>query len=76
MTQILLNILAIYGATTLIVNYDGPMDIFLRLREEYKVFRCIPCLCVWLSVPFLFTSGLVVYLAIIGGVIALDEALV
>lgn len=73
--QILLNILAIYGATTLIVNYDGPMDIFLKLREEHKVFRCVPCLCVWLCVPFLFTGGLIVYLAVIGGVIALDEAI-
>jgi len=75
MTQILLNILAIYGATTLIVNYDGPMDIFMKLRGELRVFRCVPCLSVWLSVPFLFTSGLIMYLAVIGGVIALDEAL-
>jgi hypothetical protein len=54
--------LVVYKITAMLIDYDGPFDIFLHLREfvekyqppRYRLFNfdCHFCLGTWVSLPF------------------------
>lgn len=62
---LLIYALAVYKITAMLVDYDGPLDIFERLRMlaekqgKHKVFDfdCPFCLGVWVTLPFAIYNG-------------------
>ena len=75
MYELLIATLATYGVATLIAEYDGPRDIFRKLRRKGKVFECSTCLSVYIAViPVLILSmSFLEYIAIIGAVIIIER---
>lgn len=67
--------IGVYGIATLIAEYDGPLALFVRLRNVAKVTRCNVCLAVWLGIPvaLLANIGVLGYLATIGIVILTER---
>lgn len=67
MLELLILSLASYKLTAMLIDYDGPLDIFLRLRElveryqppKYRVlnFDCHFCLGTWVALPFAIYKG-------------------
>lgn len=76
MQSILIAILATYSVSTLLTQYDGPLNLF-RFMQKYKPFNCTVCTGVIVAVPIALTSGLTLteYLATIGIVIVMDRNL-
>lgn len=54
--EFILSSLAIWRICSLLVNEEGPYEIFHKLRlkvDNYSdVLRCIWCLSIWISIPF------------------------
>lgn len=77
MVGVIIATLALYGVCSLLTEYSGPFDTFSRLREQFRIFRCVACLAVWLGIPIAYLSGIgfLGYLAIIGGVLIMDRNL-
>lgn len=81
MIGFIIYVLAVYGVSTLISDYDGPNNIFYRLRSKYSksALTCTVCLSVWVAlilfIPILLGIGYLVLspLAVIGGVILLER---
>lgn len=75
MIELLIATLATFGLSALISNYDGPYDVFNKLKSKYSVFRCTVCLSVWVAIPIsiLMYLGIVEYTAIIGAVIIIER---
>ena len=73
----LVAILATYGISTLLSEYNGARDVFVYLRTKMSVFRCTVCLSVWVAVVIALLQGMsfTEYLAVVGGVISLDRIL-
>lgn len=71
MIDVVIAILATYGVSTLVADYDGPRDIFIRLRKRSKFFECAVCLSPWVAVIPALLIGLsfVEYIAVVGGTI-------
>ena len=71
--NILLAILATYSVSILLTEYDGPWDIFVKMRKATTrgVFACAVCLSCWVAMPFCFAfhTGFFGYFAVIGGAI-------
>lgn len=63
-----------YGITLLVTEYDGPFNVFDKLRR-YKLFTCFACLSVWVVAGVAYMSGLEVsgYLAAVGMVLLADR---
>lgn len=81
MIGLVIFILAVYGVCVLLVEYDGPRNMFLRLRDKYpkSALKCVVCTSVWVSlllfVPVLLEFGYYLTpLAAIGAVILLEKA--
>lgn len=65
-------ILATFGIASLLTEYDGPFNAFVRLRGYVGgPFKCLVCLSCWVAIPICIYLGLnfIEYLAVIGGVI-------
>lgn len=75
MYSILLATMAAFGVSALITNYDGPFNLFIKLRSKLPVFVCCVCLSVWVAIPIALymNLGLIGYLAMIGAVILLER---
>lgn len=75
MTGILITALAAFAICTLVSEYDGPFNIFQKLRSSFKLFSCLACSSVWVSAPlaYLIGIGIVEYFAAIGLVLLLDR---
>lgn len=75
MGELLTSTILTVGLATLIAQYDGAFDLFLRLRTSRlgKLFDCNVCLCPYLAViPVLgFRMGLMQYLTIVGASVIL-----
>ena len=69
---IIVNMLAVYAVSTLLAEYNGFRDIFMKLRKK-GLPDCAVCLSVWTAIPAALLTGLSVveYLAVVGGVILL-----
>lgn len=72
-------ILATYGVSKIVTAYDGPYEVFYKLRDKYPLspFLCLVCTAVWVAVPICIFSGLSVidYMAVIGAVILMEVKL-
>lgn len=82
MIDFIITALAVYGFSKLLVEYDGFMDVFykLRQREWLKMLTCVICTACWVALVFavVFWLGWAMWLlplAIIGIVIILEEVL-
>ena len=82
MIELIITTLAVYGTSKLLVEYDGFMDVFYRIRsiKWLKMLTCIVCTSVWLSLAFsvVFWLGWAMWLlplAILGVTIILEDKL-
>lgn len=68
---------ATYGLAILVSEYDGLGEVLLKLRRRIPLLRCAVCSAVWLAIPInlLSGTGMLGYLASIGGMIVLDRVL-
>lgn len=78
MNELIISALATFGIASLVSNYDGPYNIFTKLRSRYEMLRCTVCLATWLATPlfFLAANGFLAYvtsLAIIGVVVIVER---
>jgi hypothetical protein len=75
MSTIIICALATYGICILVVEKDGLLEIFQKLRSRVKVLRCVACLSVWVSAPLAYFMGIGVteYLAVVGLVLFMDR---
>lgn len=73
---IIIVVLAVYAVSTLLAEYNGFRDIFMKLRKK-GLPDCSVCLSVWIAIPISIIAGLsiVEYLSVIGGVILLSRHL-
>jgi len=76
--SVLFTALATFGIATLISQYDGVADVFLRLRSIeplHNFLSCTVCLSLWISIPFSVANGIGVigYFATVGIVILLER---
>lgn len=75
MGELLQAVLITVGLATLVADYDGPFNIFLRLRTSRlgRLFECNVCLCSYLAlIPVLgLKMGLMQYLTIVGASVLL-----
>lgn len=79
-------VLAVWRLTHLVVEEDGPWDVFLKLRElarragVERLFGCFLCFSVWAAVPVALLLSrqwrevLLLILALSGGAILLERA--
>jgi len=79
MFELIVLLLAVYGASKLLVEYDGYKNVFykLRQRERLTMLHCVICTAVWFAILFsiVFWLGFVVILipfSIIGFVILME----
>ena len=82
MIELIITTLAVYGASKLLAEYDGFMDVFYRIRsiKWLRMLTCVVCTSVWVAVAFslVFWLGLAVWLlplAIVGVIILIEEKL-
>ena len=76
MIELIFAALAIYGISYLLVEKDGFMDVFLKLREiKWLPFNCITCTAVWIGVPIALLSGigLLGYFASLGIIVLIER---
>ena len=80
--DLIIGSLAVYGLSKLLVEQDGFMDVFYKLRgvEWLKMLTCVTCTAVWVSIPvfvvvLLGATILLLPFAILGIVIILEEIL-
>lgn len=75
MGEIIICTAALYGFSTIVSEYDGPFSLLAKIRSKAALARCCVCVAVWAGIPIAYFAGLGVvgYLAIVGGVIALDR---
>jgi len=75
MAEFVYAVLATFGVSALISNYDGPQGVLVLLRAHVAAARCCVCLSVWLGIPIALLTGVGVvgYLAIVGTVILLER---
>ena len=78
MSMFLITALATFGSASLVTNYDGPFEVFLKLRSRFKLFRCTVCLSCWLAFPMLYLTAIgalsvVLSFAIIGLIIITER---
>lgn len=76
--NLLIALLATYGVTRLLVGYDAPFNLFLKLRKTRllkKVLDCSVCASVWVAIPISYGMGIGVwgYLAVIGAFVLIYE---
>lgn len=75
--QLLIAILGTYGLISLISDYDGPFNVFFKLRSSRlgKLFECGVCLSPYFAlIPVLgLGMSLYEYLAVIGGSVILSR---
>lgn len=75
MIELFLSMLATYVITSVISSYDGPFDIFARVRGEWeKPWSCFVCLSFWIAIPVIglqtnMMYTLLDYFAVVGGAI-------
>lgn len=82
MIELLILLLSVYGTSKLLVEYDGPMDVFYRLRANryLKMLLCVVCTACYVSLAFfiIYWLGYVMWLtplAIVGAIILIEEKL-
>lgn len=75
MYNFVFSVLATFGSAALIVRYDGPFNIFVRVRSAFHVAHCVVCLSVWLAIPITLVEGLsfIEYLAVLGVLVVLER---
>lgn len=77
MGELLQAVLITVGLATLVADYDGPFNIFLRLRTSRlgKLFDCNTCLVPYLAlIPVLgLNMGFMDYLVIVGAGVILSR---
>lgn len=75
--ELLTSTILTVGLATLITEYDGLMDVFLRLRQSRfkKLFECSTCLSPYIAlIPAISLSmGLLDYLVIVGASVILTR---
>lgn len=66
-----------YGLGTLIADYDGPFNLFVKIRTRGKLFTCSTCLAFWFAIALSLLAGLgfVETIAVIGTSVALARHL-
>lgn len=82
MIELIITALAVYGTSKLLVEYDGFMDVFYRIRsiKWLKMLTCVACSSVYVALAFsvIYWLGWAMWLlplAIIGGIIILEDKL-
>lgn len=82
MIELIITALAVYGTSKLLVEYDGYMNVFYKLRqsERLTMLQCVVCTVCWIAVilSVVFWLGWAIFLlplAIVGIVIILEEVL-
>ena len=80
MTELIITALAVYGFSKLLVEYDGFMDVFYRIRSTdwLKMLTCVVCTACWAAVAFavVFWLGWAMWLlplAIVGIIIFIED---
>ena len=78
MFNLLLLILSVYGASKLLTDYDGPFDVFYKLRKHLHALTCTVCVSVWIA--FIFSLLLffgqywfITVVAVVGAVIFIED---
>ena len=80
--QFLVACFGTYGVSQIITHYDGPFDIFYKLRSKFKVFRCYVCTSVWIGMiatiallhSYLFVDVIIFWaIGVIGGAFVIHE---
>lgn len=88
--QLLIYGLACYRITQMLVNENGPFDIFIRLRSWLvrnahrniifdmfaKLFSCKYCMGIWVAFLLVFLPGIVVLIFAVAGVQSLVESFI
>ena len=56
MFELIVLVLAVYGASKLLVEYDGYKDMFYTLRQHtrFSMLSCVVCTAVWVGFVFSF----------------------
>lgn len=83
MYNLLLLVLSVYGATKIMVEYDGPWGLFYKLRNNlaaFTVLHCVVCLSVWIALLFSILLYLgwywfITIMAVVGSIIIFEEKL-
>ena len=76
MIELIFAALATYGISALLVEKNGFMDVFLKLREiKWLPFNCITCTAVWIGIPIAIFSGigLLGYFATLGIIVLIER---
>jgi hypothetical protein len=77
MNELVIATLATYGISIIVCEYDGPADIFYKLRTGYLsgVLSCATCFSVWVAIALSIALKLspVECLAVIGANVLLTR---
>lgn len=76
----LLSILSVWVISYVLVNLDGPFELFSYIRrstEQIGIFECLPCISFWVSLILIFflPFHLWAFLGIWGGAVLIDKVL-
>lgn len=79
MIQLIITALAVYGTSKLLVEYDGYMNVFYKLRsvQSLTMLHCVICTACWVALAFavVFWLGWAMWLlplAIVGVIILIE----
>lgn len=82
MIELIITALAVYGTSKLLVEYDGLMDVFYRIRsiKWLKMLTCVVCTSVYIALAFsiIYWLGWAMWLlplAILGVIILIENKL-
>lgn len=80
MIELIITALAVYGTSKLLVEYDGYMNVFYKLRqsERLTMLHCVVCTACYIAVAFavVFWLGWAMWLlplAILGVIILIED---
>lgn len=82
MFNLVLLILSVYGASKLLTDYDGPFDVFHRLRNMKHIYALNCTVCTSVYVAFIFSLLLffgqywfITFLAVVGAIVFIEDKL-
>ena len=82
MIELIITALAVYGTSKLLVEYDGYMNVFYKLRsvQSLTMLHCVVCTSVYVALAFsiIYWLGWAMWLlplAIVGIIILIEDKL-